>query len=56
LLCWSQHDQGYADGTKYSRSDQQLLAFVRVDCHDRHDGGMSNINHAPKVITPRFAD
>jgi hypothetical protein len=53
LLCRSQHDQGYADGTKYSRSDQQVLAFVRkVDCHDRHDSGMSNIqprgesNHA----------
>src|SRR6266851_1957633 len=37
-------DQGCTDDTKYSRGDQQILAFVRkVNCHDCHDGGMGKI-------------
>jgi hypothetical protein len=40
----SQSDQDDADDRKYSRSDQQITAFVRkVDCHDRHHTGVSNI-------------
>ena len=44
LLRRSQQDQDCTDASKHSRSDQQTLALVwKVNCHDRHDGGMSNI-------------
>src|SRR5580704_1799033 len=44
LLRRSQQDQDCTDASKHSRSDQQTLALVwKVNCHDRHDDGMSNI-------------